>query len=431
VARGGNLMVRKEKPLDERTDKKGITRTENHWEKSRLGDTIDYNGTLIPKYVTKNIEVVYKGKWIVGTDFMYDYGLATNMKRGLKNKAATELSYHLKAYQYKNLTAVGMMERIIPIIDEYQETIYRIQNFKNKWLPYIVDIDLESLESVALGDGGKNMTPKQLLDMVYQNFTLVSRRSNLAGNNINYKAVDVRPTGMHQEYSVLVSDLSRLLMEMRDILGFNEVTDGSSPNPNLLNYVASLGAEATNNALRPLMEADKTLGLMLARGLILRLVQVVKSKKVEGLLPALGQESMKFVSVSPDTALHDWGIMIEDKPTLEERNLLLQQITGKEQAGMIDPEDYTIIMQTQNLKQARALLAYRAKKRRKEEEAYALQKMQMNGQVQQQSAIAAEQAKQQTLQLEYELKMQLEMAKKEKDIEMVKIKQFNNPLVKN
>ena len=407
----------------QRMDKRGnlIVRKEEYT-KGKSGATILHEGIERPKFLTKSKEVVYRGKWIIGTDFIYDYGLATNMKRSKPNRAVTDLSYHFYSYNFKDMRAVGMMERIIPIMDEYQLSIYKIQNFKNKWIPYIIDIDLQALEDVALGDGGKKMTPKQLMNMVSENFTLVSRRSDLAGNNVNYKAVNIIPTGMGNEYNVLVGELVRLVTEMRDILGFNEVTDGSSPNPNMLNYVASLGAEATNNALRALIEADKKLGINLAKGVIQRMVQAVKQKKIEGLLPALGKETMQFITVSPDVALHDWGIMLDDKPSVEERQMLLQQLAGKEMNDLIDPSDYIMVMETQNLKQARVLLAHRVQKRRKEKEAYELQKMQMNGQVQQQSALTAEQARQETLKLEYQLKSEMEIALKTMDMEMLRMK---------
>lgn len=383
---------------------------------------VQMNGEILPKYVTKSKEVVYKGKWIIGTEYIYDFGLATNMKRSKPNRANTDLSYHFNAYHFKNMQAVGMMERIIPIIDEYQTTIYKIQNFKNKWLPYVIEWDLDALENVSLGSGGQKMTPKDIMDMVMQHFTLPVRKGDLSGSNVNYKAVTVHPTGMHQEFNVLVMDLSRLLGEMRDILGLNELTDGSSPNPNLLNYVASLGAEATNNALRPLMDSDKVLALDLSKGVMQRLTQAVKYKKIEGLVPALGHETVKFISVSPDLSLHEWGIMIEDKPTQEERAMMMQFLASKEMNGLIDMEDFNIVSETQNMKQAKALLAYRIKKRREKQERAQLEQMQMNGKIQQESALVAEQAKQQTLQLEYQLKSQMEIALKTMDMEIARMK---------
>jgi len=81
-------------------------------------------------------------------------------------------------------------------------------------------------------------------------------------------------------------------------------------------------------------------------------------------------------------------------------------------------EDLVMIRNTQNLKQAEMLLAYRMKKRREEQQEQAQQQAQMNGQIQQQAAMVAEQAKQQTMQLEYQLKLELLKVEKEYDMQI-------------
>lgn len=409
----------------QRVDKRGnlVVRKEEFIDKSKTsGKLVEYKGEQIPQFKRKTREVLYTGKWVVGTDYIYDFGLATNVKRSKPNRAQTEMSANFSAYDYAKGKALSMMMRLIPLIDEYMMTIYKIQNFKNKWVPYIIDIDYEALEGVAIGAKNQVLTPKDLLDMVFQNFTLVSKRTDVAGQNVNYKPVDIRATGMAQEYQVLAGDLVRVLGDMRDMIGLNEVTDGSSPNPNMLNYVASLGASATNNALRPLITANRKLGEAAARGIIRRLIHVVKKKRVEGLLPALGSETLKFFSLTPDIQAHDWGIMVEDRPTPQEREGFLQNLNLKNAQGQISPDDYVLILNTPNLKQAAALLAQRIKAREKEAREYELQKMQMNGQVQTQSGLAVEKAKQETLTLEYKLKTDLELAKKNAEMELLKMK---------
>lgn len=407
VDRRGNLVTRKEKTfMKEKTvNPKSI----------KLDDEKE-----IPEYETSEREVLYKGKWIVGTKYLYDYGPITDSKRTLQNKAATEMSSHFQAYDFFNMEAASFLERIIPIADEYQVSIYKIQNFKNKWIPYIIEIDYDSLESVAWGKGGKKLTPKDLVDMVYQQFMLITRKNDISKQNPNHKAVDVKATAMHNELTVLVNDLARLLSEMRDVLGLNEVTDGSSPNPNMLNYVASLGESGTNNALRPVMMAEKRLGESLAKGILLRAQKIVKKKRIEGMVPALGSETMKFFSFGEDIAMHDWGIMVQDRPTVQERQMLLQNLNLKGQNGQINADDYLLIQETQNLKQAAKLLAYRQKKREEQAREWEAQKIKMTTDGQKESAMVSEQMKQQTLQVEYQLKGGLELQLKAMDMEIAK-----------
>ena len=383
------------------------------FDKKGKGKKVVIKGKEVDRYVSKERTVVYKGKWIIGTDYIYDFGLAKNQKRDKPKGGKTSLSYHFYAPNFYEMKAQGVMETLIPILDEYQLTIYKIQNFKNKWIPYVIDIDLDALENVALGKAGENLTPMQIMDMVFQNHIMPNRKKDIAGNNVNYKAVDIRPTGMAIEFQALVGDLARILQELRDITGLNELTDGSTPNPKTLTTIANMAYESSNNAIYQLVHSDKVLLEKVSKALIQRLQIAVKKGKVEGVLQALGSNTVKFFKLSSDIALHEFGIMIEDKPTNDQRQMLIQNLNLKDANGLIDPQDYVMVMNCQNLKQAEQLLAYRVKKRREAEEQKAMMLQQQNGEIQIQSAQAAEQAKQQTLQLEYQLKMALEDKKGE------------------
>jgi len=388
----------------------------------KKGSMVTVAGKEVQKYVAKPLQVVYKGKWIVGTDYVYDDGLGTYLKRTKPNKATTTLSYHVFAYNFDRMRALGMMERLIPIIDEYHNTIYKVQNFKNKWVPYIINLDIQAMENVALGASGDPMKPKEILELVFQNFVAMGRRMDVSGQLQNYKMVDIEPTGMHQEYTVLVNDLARILSEMRDVTGLNDLTDGSTPGERTLNYVASLGNEATNNALYPITFADKQLTENLSKGVIQRLVLTVLQGDIEGVTRTLGDETVRFIRVTKDIADRVWDVKLEDKPTEAQKELLLQQMNIKDNQGLISPDDVIMITETNNLKQARVQLAYSIEKKKKEMQQYELQKMQENGKIQVQSGQAVEAAKQATLALEYKLKTELEVTKIAGEKELLQMK---------
>jgi hypothetical protein len=89
------------------------------------------------RYDGKQWEVVYKGKWIVGTDYIYDFGLATNMKRAMdiKKISKTELSFHVVAASFDKMVAKGITEDLIPIADEIQMTVLKLRNLNNRMIP--------------------------------------------------------------------------------------------------------------------------------------------------------------------------------------------------------------------------------------------------------------------------------------------------------
>jgi hypothetical protein len=372
---------------------------------------------------TRKVKRIYAFKWIIGTEYIYDYGLATNQKRTKSAPSETNFSYHLYAYNFYNMQASGFMKRLIPGLDEYMDTVIKIRHFKEKWLPYIIDIDMEALENVALGKNQQLMQPKQLLDMMFQTNVLLSRRKEISSGNINYKAVDVQPTPMAQEFSVLVADLQRVLQELDDMSGFNALTDGSTPNAKTLVPVANMANQSTNNALYPVTYAEKHLLERMAKGVIQReQLQVKNNRGTQGVVHALGSNTLKFLKASPDFPLHEFGIMIEDRPQDPEKLALLQEMNLKDSQGLVDPDLWVMIMNSTNLKVAQQQLAYKIKKKREADQANAMQAQQQNAQVQMQAGQAVEKSKQETLTLEYQLKSQLEIQLKQMDMQMLQMK---------
>jgi len=375
------------------------------------------------KYFSKKVECWYKIKWVIGTDFYYEDGKVENQKRPKGSLQKSESSYHFQAVNFQNMTAQGMVERLKDIVDEYQLTVYKIQDFKNKWLPYLIEIDLDALEATALGKGGVTWTPEKILDLAFQTRALVVRKKDISGINVNYKAVDIHQTGMAAELQPLMADLARLLQEMNDVTGLNPVTDSTGSGERKLKSTALLDQQATNNALYPLLFAEKMLFESLSKGCIMRLIQAVKKGKVEGVMTALGGNTVKFIQVSPDISLHDYGIMIADVPTDDDIQLILQQMGIGQQKDLFRPQDIFMIKSCNNLKQMEQLIGYLYEKRVKEQREYEMQKITEANKGNQQTVVISEQSKQQTLQLEYQLKLQLEqfIAQKEERLLAMKL----------
>lgn len=380
------------------------------------------NGGYKSKYFSRKVECWYKIKWVIGTDLYYDFGKVENQKRDKADLSKAESTYHFYATNFNKMTAQGVTERLKPIVDEYQLTIYKIQDFKNKWLPYVIEIDLDAIESVALGKGGVAWTPQKILDLMFQTRALVVRKKDISGINVNYKAVEIHQTGMAAELQPLMADIGRLLQEMNDVTGLNPVTDGTGSGERKLKSTAELDLQATNNALAPLMFAEKMVFESLSRGCMRRLVQAVKRGQVSGVMTALGGNTVKFITVSPDISLYAWGIKIESLPTDEDYRVLFEQMGISEQRDLLRPQDIFIIKSLNNLKQAEQYLGYLTEKRLKENRAFEEKKITLASDGNKEVAVVSEQSKQQTLQVEYSLKKDLELSVKAAEKELLLLK---------
>jgi hypothetical protein len=387
--KSGNIRVLK-------TDFEDINKTRN----------INNNGEAEPKYSSTTKKVVYKTKWLVGTEYMYDYGISENMVRKQSSWWDTHLNFYIQSWNNYRMQFASLTKRMIPIADKFMLSWYKLQNQLSQYIPYVIDVDLDALENVNIGSGGTKMEPMQVLDLLFQKNILVSRRKDISGENINYKSVNIQDTGMASALSIFYQDLNHCMQLLRDITGLNEVTDGSAPNPKMLTTGLNLANQSTNNALAMISEADKNLMLRLADGMVQKVQIAVKLGKVEGYAKSLGDETVKFFQINPDLSLHEIGIFIDDAPSEQERQQLLAELNLKDSQCLIDPADKILVMSCRNLKQAAMLLAYKVDQRRKEQQQFALQQQQANAQVQIQSSQAAEAAKQQTLQLQAQIDLQ-------------------------
>ena len=367
-------------------------------------------------------KVVYKGKWVVGTDYLFDFGLATDMKRSKSSLMDTELSYHLVASEFFDMKAYGMMEQLVPIADAIQIAWYRLQNAINQSKPKGIMIEMGALEDIPMGAGGKKLTPIKVLDLFNKTGTLIYRKMDGSGRATNYKPIEELENGLGRDVMGYWQLIQNNIQMLRDITGMNEMTDGSTPDPRTLTTVAKMANESTNNALYHIVSAERGLLESLANAVILRLQDVAEKGKMEGYIRSLGSNSMKFIKVSKKLAAHEFGIMLEDKPTDDQRAALMQMVQAMAGQGMMDIEDSIIIQNTDNLKVAQQLLGYKIKKRKEEAQKQAEQQQQMNAQVQMQSSQAAEQGKQQTIQVEGQMKAQLIQLEKEMEGRLLTMK---------
>jgi hypothetical protein len=367
-------------------------------------------------------KVVYKGKWVINTDFIYNHGLETDMKRAKSSLMDTELNFHLYAPEFWDMRAYGMMEQLIPIADAIQIAWYRLQNVINQARPKGIMIEMGALEEIPLGKGGKQLTPMKVLDLYNKTGTLVYRKSDSQGRMTNYKPIEELENGLGRDIMSYWQIIQNNIQMLRDITGLNELTDGSTPDPRTLTTVAKLAYEGTNNALTHIVQGEKKLLESLANAVVLRLQDAILKGEVKGYLRSLGNNTLNFIRISPNIHLHEYGIFLEDKPTDDQRAMLMQQVAAGQANGLLDIEDAIIIQNTDNLKVAQQLLAYKTKKRREQEEDKAIRMQQMNAETQQQSAMVAEQAKQQTLQVEGQVKAQVIQVEKELDAKLLELK---------
>lgn len=367
------------------------------------------NGEEKPKYISKTVEVVYKCKWIIGSDYVYDFGLSKDQPRSKERPARTELSYSFYAPDFHEMRTLSIMEQLIPMADEYQLLVYKVQNLNNRMMPFGWAIDLDAIEDVALGAGGAKLKPSEVLDMFFQSQILTYRKKDLDRQNQNYKPIEVIQTSFANEMTALYNHMASIIAQIRDVSGLNELTDGSTADQDRMpNGLIQANMESANNALFGIISAEKCLLEKLSMSCFRKLQICLKRGDYGGYINAIGGNSVKLIKVSPDLALHDFAIVCEARPTDEMKQLIIQEMQPNIDQGFLDLSDVLIILDMYSTRKAYQLLAYKVKKNKALMQQNAMQQQSQNGQIQMQSAQAAEQMKQQTAAINHEFEMELQ-----------------------
>lgn len=380
------------------------------------------------KYKRKSLQYVYKCKWIVGTDKCYDWGMCYDQKRSteLTKKAKTQLSYKFTAYNFYEMMCTSFMDNLIDYADDYQLTILKIQNFKNRAVPSGWWIDLDALENVAMNKGGKNMTPSDLLQMFFETGVLVGRSVDASGQprSQNWKPVIPIENTAASELAMLYQDLVMTIQAIERITGFNDATLGKANSKTLVPGY-ELAEMSTNDALFPMAFAEEQLTLQLAEQVLCRMKQGLKKGKISGYAPystALNSSTLRFIELDGDISLRDHGIMLEKRTTQDQRAWLLQQMQEDIRAGYLDSSDAVLMVNTRNVKECQMLWATKVKRAKEQAHQRQMQIVQETSKGNMDVAAQTAQMEAQLKQAEYQFELQKENMRIMGEIEKERMK---------
>lgn len=375
------------------------------------------------KVTFKSKKMVYGGKWVVGTDFIYDYGLQYDLPRDpMPNGKETNLPFHI----YR-LTNKSIVERCKPFLDSFMLAWMRIQNAKARARPKGIKIELDALENMTIG--GKEFTPLQALAVYDQTGNIIYKGTGQFGEASRHSPVEEMQGGMGAEYAELINDLNFNIKMVQEVTGFNAIFLSSSPDPDQPVKTAQMAVQATNNALYPLQQALKNIHIRAVKSTMCRFQIMSKYNKLKGFEHAISEPMRKIIEFDGDLLTHpdgispiNMGIKVITRPTEEQRANI--ERAAVEAMKTIDPSgegaitypDYLFIMRILdggNSRYAEAVLGHRIQKRKKERQQQAMMLQQQNGEIQIQSAQAAEEQKRLTLQFETDQKIRLAQAEGE------------------
>ena len=362
---------------------------------------------------------VYGGKYIVGTDYIYDYGLKTNVPKNIHDISKARLSYSVSATNLRRMMPKSMVGSITGFADQLQLTHLKIQQAVAKAKPVGLIVDSEGVDNVQLGRGGE-LQPLEIQDIYEQTGVFYYRSKNPEGG---FQNPPVRPLdNTIRNINQLIGLYNHYLRMIRDATGINEAMDGSTPKGEDLVGVREQAIAAGNNAIYDVTHAS----MMLFKRVVEDIVKCLQIVPPESVLykvyeNAIGSTNMAVVSSFSDLPMYNFGVMVRRQMDDKDRAYLEQNIQVALSQREIDIEDAIAVRQLRDVDQAERLLVVRRKKRIKQQMEQAQSNSQAQAQANIQTAQATAQAKAQEIQLKAQLDMQMLQMKSEMEAQKMQM----------
>lgn len=336
---------------------------------------------------------LYGGKWIVGTNFIFDWGRKTNMQRSVSRLGDCRLNYNF--YTFFD----SYIRRAEPVADQIQINWLQHQHHIAKSKPSGVKINKRALASLTVGGkAGIELDELDVLQMYAETGNLVYKAEDAAGRPYPYDPIQELEGGVNEAADKHFLYIIQNIDLLRTIFGLNQATDSSTPNPKLGKAIAEMLEQNTNTALGTVYHAYSHLFEETIKSIAL-LVPDAEMIKTTAKDEALGESSGQFFRTNNDVTFREVGISIEDGPTSQVRERLQKYIELSIAAKEIRPEDAYLIEDEPNIMRAYYLLALKRRQKIAEDAQMQQATYQMELQKNIESANAAEQAKVQAAQM--------------------------------
>lgn len=340
----------------------------NEKEKKRIPDEDYYKVNPDKEIIRKRFKNLYKCKWITGTPYYFDFGLATNMARSINSLEDVCMSYTFFTTGYDSI-----MRLLSPVIHNIQMNWLQYQNHLARTRPDGFSIEMSAMENLTLGKGKSKLSPKEALQLYFDTGILFWRRKNWSGSYNNWLPIQELKNQTNDIAARHFANIIREIDFMRDILGLPVVADGTLPQREIGKAVTERVIEGSSNAVGFIFKGFDRIKLGTADKVVKLLPEALEYSFLsqQAHENIIGQRSVANIRAYRFLNLHDVGLFLEQEPDEETRHRLASMIEKSVQSGAIDPEDGYMIEQEKNYYRA---VQYLKKKRREK------QKQQMEAQ---------------------------------------------------
>jgi len=352
------------------------------------------NGERNFSRLQRNIETLYEGALILGTDKLLKWEMSENMMRPKSDYTKVKMNYSIVAPRIYEGRIESLVKRITGFADMIQLTHLKLQQVMSRMVPDGVYLDADGLAEIDLGNG-TNYNPQEALNMFFQTGSVIGR-SFTSDGDLNPGKVPIQEISSGSggaKMQSLIGTYNYYLQMIRDVTGLNEARDGSTPDKNALVGVQKLAAANSNTATRHILQSGLFLTAEVAESLSLRISDILEySPTADAFVQAIGSHNVATLEEIKELHLYDFGIFIQLAPDEEEKMLLENNIQQALAQQSIELEDAIDLREIKNVKLANQLLKIRRKQKQERDQMSQQQNIQMQAQANAQAQQFAAQA---------------------------------------
>lgn len=256
-------------------------------------------GNKIVEYVT-----VYKCKWLVGTNIVWDYGRATDIAYDSQNKKPK-----INA-EVVRLTGKSMVDLLIPAADMYCVNWFKFQNALAMAPPAGLAMEWQSMQNMMLQ--GQKLNPKDIIKLRMQTGSFLYKTTNLIGKPNSPMAIPFHELegGIGRQFNEFQAVFEMFNQFSQRFTGFTDVAAAQNPDPNAPVKTTEMSYQATITALRPMFNAMALIKQGISQNVIRR-IQVIAKWNKGGYKATFGEAGLELIKITAKECAATMGIMIE------------------------------------------------------------------------------------------------------------------------
>lgn len=300
----------------------------------------------------------------------------------------------------------SLVERTIDTVKDLQFVEIKIQQLVSELRPNAIDINLDLMIENASSPKVKMSVEEQTALFLLKGIRY-SKSQTADGDPIYAKSIREEAPAPNQSLERLANEAARLLDKLRNDLGYNEFTDGSTPHPKTLVKVSEMARLSSNQATKHYVDAVIDFDIMVWECITSRLNDIFKYSVVkEKYIAMIGEDDISVLEEVKDRSIHYFGVFVETVPTQEDIMVFNEHLSMAINEGTLDLEDVSILRRVQDPRMRELLFRVRRKKYIKEKEEKDMNKIMANADANSESSQRAEAFKQETAQIQAQLKLQ-------------------------